>query len=61
LKNKLCPAIWGVKTASGALRVEQTASKIVKEYLKEGNKKVLERDTTEKFNRIIKLFESNIK
>jgi trimethylamine--corrinoid protein Co-methyltransferase len=47
--------------AAGALKVEQTAGKIVKEYLKEGNKKMLERDTIEKFNNIIKAFESNIK
>jgi trimethylamine--corrinoid protein Co-methyltransferase len=46
--------------AAGALKVEQTAGKIVKEYLKEGNRKVMERNTIEKFNRIIKLFESNI-
>jgi trimethylamine--corrinoid protein Co-methyltransferase len=47
--------------AAGALRVEQNASKIVEEYLKEGNRKVLEKDTIEKFNRIIKAFESNIR
>lgn len=47
--------------ASGALKVEQNASKIVKKYLKEGNMKVLERDVIEKFNRIIKIFESKIK
>ena len=47
--------------ASGALKVEQNASKLVKEYLKEGNRKVLESNVIEKFNRIIKIFESNIK
>ncbi len=47
--------------ASGALKVEQNASNIVKEYLKEGNRKILESDVTEKFDRIIKKFESNIK
>ena len=47
--------------AAGALKVEQNASKMVKEYLKEGNSKVLESNVIEKFNRIIKLFESNIK
>jgi trimethylamine--corrinoid protein Co-methyltransferase len=47
--------------AAGALKVEQNAHKLVKEYLKEGNRKVLESNVIEKFNRIIKIFESNIK
>jgi trimethylamine--corrinoid protein Co-methyltransferase len=46
---------------AGAMKVEQNASKLVKEYLKEGNRKVLDRDVIEKFNKIIKIFESNIK
>jgi trimethylamine---corrinoid protein Co-methyltransferase len=47
--------------AAGGLRVEQNASKIVKNYLDEGNRNVLERDIIEKFDRIIKIFESGIK
>jgi trimethylamine--corrinoid protein Co-methyltransferase len=47
--------------ASGALKVEQNASKIVKGYLKEGNRKVLDKDIMEKFNRIIRAFESTVK
>ena len=47
--------------ASGAPKAEQNASKIVKEYLKAGNNKVLERDVIKKLDRIIKVFESNIK
>ena len=47
--------------AAGALKVEQNASKIVKEYLKEGNRNQLESGVIENFNRIIKRFESNIK
>ena len=46
---------------SGAPTVEQNAGKIVQEYLKAGNDKVLERDIIEKLDRIIKVFESNIK
>jgi trimethylamine--corrinoid protein Co-methyltransferase len=46
---------------AGAMKVEQNASKLVKEYLKEGNRKVLDRDVIEKFDKIIKKFESNIK
>jgi trimethylamine---corrinoid protein Co-methyltransferase len=47
--------------AAGAHNVEVNAGKIVKEYLKAGNSKVLGRDIIEKFNRIIKAFEANIR
>ncbi len=47
--------------AAGAPRVEQNASKIVKEYLKEGNTKTLGKEVIEKINGIIKKFESNIR
>lgn len=47
--------------AEGAPLVEQTANKIVKEYLKAGNNKVLENNIIGKLDRVIKGFESNIK
>jgi len=71
LKYLLCGEFREVKVSntnnydnwltSGAPTVEQNATKIVQEYLKAGNTKVLERDVIEKLDRIIRIFESNLK
>jgi trimethylamine--corrinoid protein Co-methyltransferase len=47
--------------AEGAPTVEKNASKIVENYLKEGNGKILNGEIIKKLNGIIKVFESSIR
>jgi trimethylamine--corrinoid protein Co-methyltransferase len=47
--------------AEGAPTVEKNASKIVENYLKEGNGKILDGEIIKKLNGIIKVFESSIR
>jgi trimethylamine---corrinoid protein Co-methyltransferase len=47
--------------ASGAPRVEQNAGKIVNQYLKDGNSKLLDKKIIESMGKIIKAFESGIR
>jgi hypothetical protein len=47
--------------ADGAPTVEKNASKIVENYLREGNGKILNGGTIKKLDEIIKAFESNIR
>ncbi len=46
--------------ADGAPTVEKNASKIVENYLREGNSKILKGETIKKLDEIIKVFESSI-
>jgi trimethylamine---corrinoid protein Co-methyltransferase len=47
--------------ASGAPRVEQSAAKIVKQYLQEGNSNILDKKIIDSMGKIIKAFESGIR
>jgi trimethylamine--corrinoid protein Co-methyltransferase len=47
--------------AEGAPTVEKNASKIVENYLREGNGKILNGEIIRKLNEIIKVFESSIR